>query len=98
MNYKVILDEKTKIEFRKSYGGYRNINSNLAKRFSNSFRESFNLIKNNPFLFQIRYEETQGKLVDDFPYLIHYRIIENTIIIIGFYHSSRDSNLNIFEN
>ncbi len=52
---------------------------------------------NNPLLFQVRYDVTFRVIkINEFPYLIHFEIIENHIIINAIYHSSRDSKLNEF--
>lgn len=53
----------------------------LAKRFYQSFKKSIAIIKQNPFQFQIRYDEVRIIMLTTFPYLIHYTI-DNKIIVI----------------
>ena len=96
MNYKIVIVDDAKIDYKKSFLWYKNINSILAKRFYNSFKESLMVIKENPLLFQVRYDDVRIKLISDFPYLIHYKILNNVVIIEAIYHSSRDGELNIF--
>lgn len=87
---------EAKNEYRVSFDWYREINPELAKKFYLSFKECLNIIKSNPLIFQIRYDEVRIKMFKTFPYLIHYQIIDNLIIIQSVCHTSRDGNLNIF--
>lgn len=95
MNYKIVIVDEAKIDFRESFFWYKNVNPKLAKRFHLSFKESLSIIKKNPFHFQIRYNEVRIIMLTTFPYLIHYTINKNTIVIKAIYHSSRDSKLHI---
>ena len=96
MSYKIVIIDDAKIEYKKSFNWYKSINPILSERFYNSFKESLSVIKKNPLLFQIRYDDVRVKLLSDFPYLIHYKILNNVIISEAIYHSSRDGELNIF--
>lgn len=73
---------------------YKSINFDLAKRFNDNLKAEINMIAKNPLLFQIRYENFRVVNIKDFPFNIHYEVIENRIIIDAIYHSSRDSKLN----
>lgn len=95
MNYKIVIIDEAKIDYRESLFWYKNINPKLAKRFHLSFKESLEIIKNNPFHFQIRYNDVRIIMLTSFPYLIHYSVNKNLIVIKAIYHSSRDSKLNI---
>jgi hypothetical protein len=97
MNYKIVILDEAKIDFRESLFWYKNVDSKLAQRFLLSFKESLILIQNNPFNFQIRYDDVRIFLLTSFPYLIHYTIYKNKIVIKAIYHSSRDSKLNIYK-
>jgi hypothetical protein len=96
MKYKTVIVPEAKIEFRKSFYWFRDLNPILSKRFNSSFKESLSIIRKNPLIFQIRYDEVRIKEFETFPYLIHYRVIDNLIIIQSICHSSRDGNLNLF--
>ncbi len=96
MKYKTVIIPEAKIEFRKSFYWYKDINPILSKKFNSSFKQSLSIIRKNPLLFQIRYDVVRIKEFDTFPYLIHYRIIDNLIIIQSICHSSRVGNLNLF--
>jgi hypothetical protein len=96
MNYKIVILPETQKDYRESLLWYKDINPKLAKRFNQSFKESLSIIKKNPLLFQIRYDEVRIKMLTTFPYLIHYTIYKNNIVIKSIYHSSREGELNLF--
>lgn len=96
MNYKILIIDEAKIDFRKSIKYYKEINPKLATRFINSFKNCLSLIKKNPFHFQVRYDNDRVIIFETFPYLIHFEIYENLIVIKAIYHSSRESKLNIY--
>jgi hypothetical protein len=95
MNYKIFIVDEAKIDFRESLFWYKNVDPKLAKRFHLSFKKSLSIIKKNPIHFQIRYDDVRIIMLTTFPYLIHYSIYKNSIVIKAIYHSSRDSKLNI---
>ena len=72
-----------------------NVDSKLAERFHLSFKESLAIIKKYPFHFQIRHGEVRIIMLTTFPYLIHFTVYKNVVVIKAIYHSSRDSKLNI---
>jgi hypothetical protein len=94
MNYKILIVDEAKNDFRKAQTWYKNIDSKLAGRFLLSFKKSLFDIKRNPLHFQIRYDDVRIVVLYTFPYLIHYSIRKDIIVIQAIYHSSRDSKLN----
>ncbi len=96
MNYKIVIIEEAKIDYRKSFLWYKNIHPKLAVRFNNSFKESIAIIKKDPLLFQIKYDKIRILFLKTFPYAIHYSIYEDCIVIKSIFHTSRDSELNLF--
>lgn len=96
MNYKIVIIEEAKTDYRKSLLWYKNIHPKLAVRFNNSFKESITIIKKDPSLFQIKYDKIRVIFLKTFPYAIHYSIYEDCIVIKSIFHTSRDSELNLF--
>ena len=94
MNFKILILEEAKSDVRESITWYKNINPILSKRFANSFNNSVKQIKKNPFQYQIRYDEVRVVLLRTFPYLIHFSIDNETIVIKAVFHTSRDSKIN----
>jgi hypothetical protein len=95
MNYKILIIEEAKMDFKKSLLFYKDIHPKLAVRFNDSFKKSILIIKKNPLLFQIRYDNIRIIFLKSFPYALHYAIYENCIVIKSIFHTSRDSELNL---
>ena len=95
MNYKIVIIDEAKIDFKETLFWYKNVDPKLTKRFHLSFKESLAIIKKNPFHFQIRYNDVRIIMLTTFPYLIHFTVEKNRIVIKAIYHSSRNSKLNI---
>ncbi len=91
MNYKIILLPLAKIDIKEAAVWYENVQKNLGKRFLNSVKTEIKIISKNPLLFQIRYDQTRVALIETFPYLIHFEIDKNKIVIKAVIHTSRNS-------
>jgi hypothetical protein len=96
MNYKIVIIDEAKLDYKEALNYYKDINPKLGKRFNQSFKDSLDIIKKKPELFQIRFENVRIKMLKTFPYLIHFAIYDNLIVIKAIYHSSRNSKLNLF--
>lgn len=95
MNYRIVIVEEAKLDYREALNYYKDINPKLGKRFNQSFKDSLDKIKKKPELFQIRFENTRVIILKTFPYLIYFTIYDNLIVIKAIYHSSRNSKLNL---
>lgn len=96
MRYKIEIIDEAKIDYKDALHYYKEINPKLSSRFNQSFKESLKTLKDNPELFQIRFDDVRILILKTFPYLMHFTIYENLIVIKAFYHSSRNSKLNLF--
>jgi len=94
MNFSIIILEGAKIDVRESINWYKNINPILSKRFANAFNNSIKKIKENPFQYQIRYDDVRIILLKTFPYLVHFSVDNDNIVIKAVLHTSRNSKIN----
>lgn len=94
MAYKIIILDKAKLDVTESVKWYDNISKTLWKRFLSSFKTSVNIIYQNPYSYQIRYDDVRLFILKTFPYLIHFSVDGNLIIIKAVLHTSRDSEIN----
>ena len=71
---------------------YNKKKDGLGERLYELIKDKFNKLKDNPYLWSIRYDEVHCALVDVFPYLIHYIIEEDQqrILVLGVLHTSKD--------
>ena len=93
MNYKIVIIEEAKLDFKEAFEWYKNIQPKLGDIYKNSFKESLKIIKSNPLLFQIRYNDSRVALIENFPYTIHFNIYDNTIVIKAIFHTSRNTEI-----
>ncbi|OHT45250.1 type II toxin-antitoxin system RelE/ParE family toxin [Flavobacterium tructae] len=96
MIYKVVIIEEAKADYKNSLLYYKNIHPKLGNKFNDSFKKSISILKSNPLSFQIRYDNIRIIFLKTFPYAIHYSIYKNSIVIKSIFHTSRDSELNLF--
>lgn len=93
MNYKIILFAEAKRDIRETAAWYNDKQSGLGKRFTAAVKNEIAIIRQNPFLYEIRYDDIRTALIDTFPYLIHFDIINSTVFVKAVYHTSRDSEI-----
>lgn len=91
MNYKLKILPKAKQDLKEITAWYEKAQKGLGKKFLGAVKTEMNLVKENPLLFQTRYEESKVILVKKFPYLIHFEIIGNEVLVKAVLHTSRDS-------
>ncbi len=91
MIYKLKILPKAKLDLIEISSWYEDIQNGLGKRFLKNVSLEMKIVKNNPISFQIRYDKTRVVLINKFPYLIHYEIIDNEILIKAVIHTSRDN-------
>lgn len=59
---------------------YSDISPKLGQRFIKSLNNALNDLKTNPY-YQTRYDNFRMKMVEKFPYIIHYIIDESRQIV-----------------
>ena len=91
MAYKIILLSGATSDIREAAKWYDLRQPGLGRRFTLAIRDEISLIKQNPFLYTIRYDNVFTALIKTFPYLIHFSVENEVIVIKAVYHTSRDS-------
>lgn len=93
MDFKLILLPEAFQDIKEIIYFYKSINLDLAKKFNIHFKDSVTIIKNNPFIFQIKYDKFYVCKINKFPYLIHFGVNHKIIIINAIIHTSRNSKI-----
>ena len=91
MTYKLKILPRAKSDLSEISLWYENIQNGIGKRFLKNVSFEMKIVKNNPMSFQIRYDKTRVLLIKKIPYLIHYEIIDDEILIKAVIHTSRDN-------
>ena len=64
----------------------------LCKRFAAQLQKTLNAINRNPFFASVRYDDIRCAAIKKFPYLVHYNINEDELVvtIIAVYSAYRE--------
>ena len=91
MEFSIKLKPKASQDIDKTIEYYTNISIELGFRFYSEIRTAIESLKIFP-RYQVRYGSIRCLGVDNFPYLVHYKIDEDIkeILIIAVIHTSRD--------
>jgi mRNA-degrading endonuclease RelE of RelBE toxin-antitoxin system len=67
----------------------------LGLRYKNQTKRQINSLKQNPYLFTVKYDEVRCRKITKFPFLIHYTIDEELKVITVFavFHTSRSPEI-----
>ncbi len=67
--------------------------SHITNRFLEKLFTEFDVIKENPKLFQEKYRKTRVRYIKGFPYGIHYILRAQTVEVLAVLHTSRNPKL-----
>ena len=60
---------------------YEEQQPSLGKRFAAQLHLTLNAIKRNPFFASVRYDDIRCASIKRFPYLVHYQIDEDELLV-----------------
>lgn len=71
---------------------YEKQQAGLGKRFAAQLQITLNAINRNPFFASVRYDDIRCAAIKKFPYLVHYHIDEDGLLvtIIAVYSSYKE--------
>lgn len=87
MGYEIIIKPYAKLDLSEAVRWYKE--KDLALDFINEVSDSLETIKNNPYLFQKRFQEIRVVFTHRFPYGIHYTVEEEIIFVHAVFHMKR---------
>lgn len=90
--YRTVILPAARRDIQEAAKWYNTQLHGLGKRFAQNVRNKVAAIRQNPFAFAIRYQDTRVAVLDVFPFLIHYFIEETDkrIVISAVLHTSRN--------
>ena len=93
--YNSIILPFAKEDIREAAKWYNKQQKELGKRFTAEVRENVHFIRQNPKASNIRYKNVRTKVLNIFPFMVHYTIDEKnkTIIVSAVLHTSRNPEL-----
>ncbi len=90
MNYKTIIHSEAKRELEKARDYYKEIEYDLALSFLENADTQIKIIKENPFLFQVKYKNYREVLLKKIPFIIIYEVEKEVIYVDSVFHTSKN--------
>jgi plasmid stabilization system protein ParE len=92
MKYYFIIKEEANQEIIESYLYYETKSQGLGEKFLENLEIYFDRIQKYPKHYQIKRKPYREVFVKNFPFLIIYEIIENSIVVYAVFHTSKNPN------
>lgn len=90
MTYAIEIAEAAEKDVREALLWYEDQKANLGSRFESHVNKAIDNLRSNPLKTQVRYGNTRVLYLDIFPYGIHFQLVENHILVVAVFHTSRD--------
>ena len=87
---RVILTPQARAEYVEAGKWYSGQGPGLAKRLREDFRAIRSRIAAKPLYFPATVGGARRARLQDFPYLVIFRVVGDTVQVIAFFHMSRD--------
>tara|TARA_R110002072_G_scaffold13058_8_gene55312 strand:- start:634 stop:942 length:309 start_codon:yes stop_codon:yes gene_type:complete len=92
--FSIELSDEAQIDFDKSYNYFFKESPKIADTFFKKINKSFEDIKRNPFVFPVAYQEEVRKfVVNKYPFIIYYQVVNSKINVIAIFHTSRNPEI-----
>lgn len=91
---KLRLNSKANSDFDNIFEYYEKVSSKIADEFLEDIENCLRFLANNPEAGRL-IEETEIRewVFQNWPYVIPYQILQNEIVVLRIYHTSRNPNV-----
>ncbi|MBU6410635.1 MAG: type II toxin-antitoxin system RelE/ParE family toxin [Verrucomicrobia bacterium] len=90
MNRRFVLRRVAEQEFEHSIAWYENQRKSLGQKFRSTIEDYFQQIADHPEWFTKVRGEVRRAVVRRFPFVIHFLVEKEGIVILSVFHTSRD--------
>ena len=91
MVYKIYFSSRAERDLITSFEWYGEINRKVLKKFDSELDNVLKYIQQNPYQFQIKYDNVRIAFLKKFPFGIHYIVNEDKIFVNSLFHTSQNS-------
>lgn len=91
--YSLEISEEAEKDFDSSYEYYYEESPIVADAFFQRINVSLEIIKKSPLLFREIHNTLRRFIVKQFPFVIYYQVVGNTIKVMAIFHSSRNPKI-----
>ncbi len=88
-NFKVIILEQAISEIADSCSYYNEKVSGLGDEFEEEIFQMIEIIKENPFLFPVKFADIHEAVLLRFPFVVNYEVWGKQIIVLAVFHTKR---------
>ena len=92
MKFAVSFEIEAEIEYLAAVEWYENESEGLGSDLIDAVEESLNVLRRNAY-FEMRYRDLRLLNIKGFPYQLIYRLNEDEITIVSFFHGHRDPEI-----
>jgi plasmid stabilization system protein ParE len=92
MTYRLIIRPEAEFDLEDAFAWYESQDPGLGSEFVRSIDACISTIGRNPLAYRLIYQDARRALVRRFPYSIFYVVGEDTVFVIGVFHSKRNPN------
>jgi hypothetical protein len=90
MKYEVIIQPLAELDLKEAFDWYNVQQPGLGNKFLDFVDRKIKLIEVNPEHYQKRFKDVRVGVLERFPYVIHFKLEGNKIIVLSFYSSKRN--------
>ena len=93
--YKAVILPLAKQDIKEAATWYNSKQKGLGIRFTKEVRSKVLLIRQNPKISTVRYDDVRTIVLDVFPFLIHFTVNDEqkTVVVSAVLHTSRNSRV-----
>ena len=88
--YRLVIRPEARAEVAEAAKWYDAREQGLGRDFLRAFRAGTDVLRRNPFLYQIVFEDMRRVLLRRFPYGVFYEIHGSDVVVLGCMHEARD--------
>lgn len=93
MSYRLIIIPQAEEDIKQAAFWYQTEKEGLGSDFLAILSHQLQLIEKHPYQYAIRYKDLRAALLSKFPYLIYFRIVEQTIRVLAVLHTKRNPGI-----
>jgi len=86
MKFEIVVSEAAEREIEDAVNWYNKINPRLEDELYNEIDFCYLFISDNPTIFRFIFKEVRAIILPKFPFTIYYKIVDDYIEILSFFH------------
>lgn len=91
--YSLSYHPAVEAEVRDATLWYKKIRPELSEKLANEIKSALKKIEENPLQFQRKFKNIRSCYLKNFPYGIHFQVVEDDIQIYAFFHTSQNPEI-----